>query len=65
MSNPTTQFPFNKIFGGVKFFKHFPYALPTIVTGALGGVATICNLIFIREVRLFNSKSLARKLTQV
>lgn len=48
LAKPATVFP--SIFGHVQFFHDFPYALPTIVTGGIGAIATISSGIFIKEV---------------
>lgn len=48
LADPAKQYP--RLFGEVKFFKAFPFALPTFVTGSLGFIATIVCAIFIKEV---------------
>jgi len=49
LSNPAKEFP--SLFGNVQFFKDFPYALPTFITGAIGATAAITSALFIKEVR--------------
>ncbi len=50
LSNPAEQYP--RIFGRVKLFKDFPYALPTFATGAVGMSAAIIMALFVKEVRI-------------
>lgn len=47
-SNPAENYP--SIFGGIKFFEEYPYALPTFVTGAIGVSAIFTSAFFIKEV---------------
>ncbi len=52
-SNPAEQYP--SVFGKIKFFVDYPYALPTFIVGAIGLSATIISALFVREVGLFLS----------
>ena len=48
LSNPAKNFP--SVFKGIWFFETFPYALPTLITGAIGASAAIISALFIKEV---------------
>ena len=48
LANPAEQYP--RVFGKIKFFHEFPYALPTLVTGSLGIIASVICAIIIKEV---------------
>jgi MFS family permease len=48
LASPAEQYP--SIFGDIKFFEEYPYALPTFVTGAIGGAAAVCCALFVKEV---------------
>lgn len=48
LASPATEYP--KVFGKIKFFRDYPYALPTFVSGSLGVIATITSAIGIKEV---------------
>jgi|SRR6266536_3212465 len=48
LASPAEQYP--SIFGGVKFFEEYPYALPTFITGTIGGAAAVCCALFVKEV---------------
>lgn len=37
------------LFGGIKFFEDYPYALPTMVTGGFGASAALFVTIFVKE----------------
>lgn len=50
LSNPAEQYP--SVFGKVKFFKDYPYALPSFTVGAIGLSAVITSALFIKEVCL-------------
>jgi MFS family permease len=47
LSKPAEQYP--SVFGRIKLFKDFPYALPTFATGAVGVSAAIVSALFIKE----------------
>ncbi|KAH8669176.1 major facilitator superfamily domain-containing protein [Xylariales sp. PMI_506] len=47
LAEPATQYP--GIFGDMDFFRDYPYALPTIVTGLLGMSAVVISSIFLNE----------------
>ena len=47
LSNPADQYP--SVFGRIRLFKEFPYALPTFATGAIGVSAAITSALFIKE----------------
>jgi len=49
LADPANQYP--KLFGHVKFFEDFPYALPTFATGSFGLIATVVCVMFAKEVR--------------
>ncbi|KIW42009.1 uncharacterized protein PV06_05599 [Exophiala oligosperma] len=59
LAKPATVFP--SIFGRIQFFHDFPYALPTIVTGGIGVIATITSGIFIKETLVRHPKSSSDK----
>ena len=46
-AQPAEQFP--GLFGDIAFFVKYPYALPSIVTGAIGLVITVCCALFLEE----------------
>lgn len=50
LSNPAEQYP--SVFGHIEFFREYPYALPTFVTGAIGASAAVVSALFIKEVRI-------------
>ena len=47
LSKPAEQYP--RVFGGIKFLRDYPYALPTITTGVVAASATIFSMLFVRE----------------
>ncbi|KAF5879442.1 putative major facilitator superfamily transporter protein [Botrytis fragariae] len=47
MSEPAKQYP--SLFGGVKFFEEFPFALPTICTGLFALSSTLVATFYIKE----------------
>ncbi|KAH8601068.1 MFS transporter [Bisporella sp. PMI_857] len=47
LSNPAKEYP--RVFGNIQLFKDFPYALPTLVTGAIGASAAVISALFIKE----------------
>jgi ABC-type phosphate transport system permease subunit len=47
-AKPAEQYP--KLFGSVKFFQDFPYALPTIVSGIFIAIALVVTIFFVEEV---------------
>lgn len=48
LARPATEYP--SVFGKIKFFHDYPFALPTFVTGSIGMIATITSAIGIKEV---------------
>jgi hypothetical protein len=48
LADPAQQY--KSVFGGVKFFEEFPYALPTLVSGGIGLIAAIVCALFLKEV---------------
>ncbi len=60
LAKPATVFP--SIFGHIQFFHDYPYALPTIVTGSIGVIATVTSALFIKEVRRARSHLLLSSL---
>lgn len=48
LAAPAEQYP--AVFGNIQFFKDYPYALPTFVTGLIGLSAAIISAIFVKEV---------------
>jgi len=55
LAAPAEQYP--AVFGKIQFFKDYPYALPTFVTGLIGLSAAIISALFVKEVCLvFNLK---------
>ncbi|EXJ79300.1 hypothetical protein A1O3_08802 [Capronia epimyces CBS 606.96] len=55
LAKPATVYP--RLFGHIRFLREYPYALPTIVTGSIGAVATITSAVFIKETLVRTSKS--------
>ncbi|KIW20804.1 hypothetical protein PV08_01382 [Exophiala spinifera] len=55
LAKPAALFP--SIFGHIQFFHDFPYALPTIVTGVIGVIATVTSGIFLKETLVRKPKS--------
>ncbi|OCT54540.1 hypothetical protein CLCR_00814 [Cladophialophora carrionii] len=47
LAKPATVYP--SIFGKIKFFRDYPYALPTFVTGSIGAIATITSAFGLKE----------------
>ncbi|KAF2230681.1 MFS general substrate transporter [Viridothelium virens] len=47
LARPAKEYP--SVFGSIQFFKEYPYALPTFVTGAISLSAAIVSTLFIRE----------------
>ncbi|KAK7755117.1 hypothetical protein SLS62_002932 [Diatrype stigma] len=61
LADPAGQYP-NSVFGGVRFFEEFPYALPSIVVGCIGLTAVATSALFVEEtlpaeLRLKNRKT--------
>jgi hypothetical protein len=50
LASPATEYP--SVFGKIKFFRDYPYALPTFVTGSIGAIATITSAFGIKEASL-------------
>lgn len=48
LADPAGQYP--RVFGGIHFFKEYPYALPTFFSGAIGASAAVISWLFIHEV---------------
>ncbi|KAH8705243.1 major facilitator superfamily domain-containing protein [Talaromyces proteolyticus] len=44
---PAEQYP--SLFGNVRFFKDYPYALPTFATGSIAATACIVSALFVKE----------------
>ncbi|ETI27017.1 hypothetical protein G647_10116 [Cladophialophora carrionii CBS 160.54] len=53
LAKPATVYP--SVFGKIKFFWDYPYALPTFVTGAIGAIATITSAFGLKEASLSRS----------
>lgn len=47
LADPATQYP--GVFGGVKFFENYPYALSSLVVALIGATAAITSACFIQE----------------
>ncbi|XXH00946.1 hypothetical protein Hte_007297 [Hypoxylon texense] len=47
LADPAHQYP--NVFGGVRFFEQYPYALSSIVVGCIGLTAVVTSAIFIEE----------------
>ncbi|KAL7625888.1 hypothetical protein AAE478_005112 [Parahypoxylon ruwenzoriense] len=47
LADPATQYP--TLFGDVRFFKEFPYALSSMVVGCIGLTAVVTSTLFIEE----------------
>lgn len=58
LAKPARQFP--SVFGGLRFFVNYPYALATFVVGGFGFFAAMNTLFFIKETRDFNKDKAAR-----
>lgn len=43
---------YSAVFGKIRFFHDFPYALPNIVTSAIALTAAIITALFVKEVRI-------------
>ncbi|KIX97728.1 uncharacterized protein Z520_06506 [Fonsecaea multimorphosa CBS 102226] len=54
LANPATEYP--SVFGHVKLFREYPYALPTFVTGSIGLMATITTAIGVKETLVRSPK---------
>ncbi|KIW26241.1 uncharacterized protein PV07_09354 [Cladophialophora immunda] len=54
LANPATEYP--SVFGHIKLFHEYPYALPTFVSGSIGLVATITSAIGIKETLVRSPK---------
>ncbi|EXJ65364.1 hypothetical protein A1O7_01705 [Cladophialophora yegresii CBS 114405] len=50
LSKPATVYP--SVFGKIKFFRDYPYALPTFVTGSIGAIAAITSAFGLKEACL-------------
>ena len=50
LSEPAKQYP--SVFGGIKLFEDFPYALATICIGLFGLSAALVAIFFIKEVSI-------------
>ncbi|PCG97911.1 Tetracycline resistance protein, TetA/multidrug resistance protein MdtG [Penicillium occitanis (nom. inval.)] len=44
---PAEKYP--SVFGGIQFFKDYPYALATFTTGGIGATACIVSALFVKE----------------
>lgn len=47
LADPANQY--RRAFGGIKFFEHFPYALPTLVTGSISLISGVLSILFVEE----------------
>ncbi|KAJ5918740.1 hypothetical protein N7454_009884 [Penicillium verhagenii] len=47
LANPVSQYP--SIFGGNRFFEHYPYALSSWVVALVGATAAISSALFVKE----------------
>lgn len=47
LSDPVHQYP--GVFGGIRFFEDYPYALATFVCGGLGLIAALTTMVFVKE----------------
>ncbi|KAF3386438.1 putative peptide/nitrate transporter [Penicillium rolfsii] len=47
LADPATQYP--DVFGGVKFFEEYPYALSSLVVASIGATAAVTSACFIQE----------------
>ncbi|OAP54942.1 hypothetical protein AYL99_10642 [Fonsecaea erecta] len=54
LANPAKVYP--SVFGHIKFFHEYPYALPTFVTGSIGVIATITSAIGLKETLVRSPK---------
>ncbi|MCJ1225831.1 hypothetical protein MMC12_002480 [Toensbergia leucococca] len=52
LSNPADQYP--RVFGQIHFFKNYPYALATAVTGTVAASAAIVSALFVKETLVRN-----------
>ncbi|EXJ71115.1 uncharacterized protein A1O5_06108 [Cladophialophora psammophila CBS 110553] len=54
LASPATEYP--SVFGHIKFFREYPYALPTFVTGSIGLVATVTSAMGVKETLVRSPK---------
>lgn len=47
LADPAYQY--RRAFGGIRFFEHFPYALPTLVTGSVALISGVLSILFVEE----------------
>jgi MFS family permease len=47
LANPATQYP--GIFGGIRFFEDYPYALSSLVVAMVGATAALSSALFVEE----------------
>ncbi|KAJ9142174.1 Major facilitator superfamily transporter [Pleurostoma richardsiae] len=47
LADPASQYP--RLFGGIKFFEKYPYALSSFVVGGIGLTAAITSALFVKE----------------
>jgi len=47
LANPAEQYP--SVFGGIPFFVHYPYALPSLAVSVIGLTAVVLNVLFTEE----------------
>ncbi|KAJ9606348.1 hypothetical protein H2200_009309 [Cladophialophora chaetospira] len=55
LAKPATEFP--SIFGNIRFFHDYPYALPTLVTGSIGAIATLTSAFGVKETLVKHDKT--------
>ncbi|KAF2003045.1 MFS general substrate transporter [Amniculicola lignicola CBS 123094] len=58
LEHPAKKYAF--VFGNSKFLKHYPYALPGFVCGAIGASSAILTILFVKEtLHIHHSKKLS------
>ncbi|KAK8041515.1 Efflux pump [Apiospora phragmitis] len=59
LADPAQQYP--GVFGGVRFFERYPYALPSFAVGAVGLTAVLTSAFFVEETLVKKSKATAQE----
>ncbi|KAK8066838.1 permease of the major facilitator superfamily [Apiospora hydei] len=55
LADPAQQYP--SVFGGVRFFEAYPYALPSFAVGVVGLTAVLTSAFFVEETLVKKSKA--------
>ncbi|KAK8017799.1 tetracycline-efflux transporter [Apiospora rasikravindrae] len=59
LADPAQQYP--RVFGGVRFFEAYPYALPSFAVGVVGLTAVVTSAFFVEETLVKKSKATAQE----